>query len=1590
MEPLRFEARGTFRVRPEALWPLVSDTARMNRAVGSPPVVHTIVPVAGGGSRLEGEIRLGGLTLARYVEQPFRWEAPHGFDVVREFLDGPLLRLRAGARLTSVEGGTEVLIYGDFVPRTALGTALVRLLGPRRVKATLRQCQAFERYLLGESDRPYPGLARLSRLPWRDGRPRERRGGDTDALADRGLSREAVELLRRHLAEAPDEDVASMGPFELADAWGLDRHETLSLFLHATAGGLLTMRWDVLCPNCRVSKARAGTLRDLAARAHCDTCNISFDAAFDRSVEVRFSAAPTVRMVSSDEYCVGGPMNTPHVLAQTVVPPGGSERLHCQLGPGPYRVRPRGGQGRLMLGATGATTERRAEDATLRVTVRPASVEPAVVDVAAGPLVLELVNATDREQVVLVEGGLWPDTVVTAATICANQEFRDLFPDETPAPGTRLGIERLAFLAMEASPTAEPSPSRGGGENVGVIAEHRGAVARADGGSFLAAFTAPTDAVAAGLRLQRTHPDARIGVTLGACVAVNVDGRLEYLGRTVDLAGGLARAGRAGELTVSLDACRAAGVMDRLNTAGLGLDDALIRLSDPDEAVPVVRIGPGSGASFDRVGLSLPGPTLLHDWLARRHGPLRFDYHPDSYAGERIDGIVAAYAAALDRIVGFLGRDADSLPPLRIRLLDGAEDARVQGGARLEASVVVTAESPGPAPELVLAPLVLDALLGPGHALGRFWTDGLAGYLAAEGGSAEHAEAPQRVLKLHEEGQLPTLADQVQQRAERDSPVATVVATAFAMHLVRWRGPERLSRLLRASRAGRPEAFRRIYGLPLPAVEGRWLHSLESAEQGSKRAVLGALTDLLPYFRTYWLHLGAILALILLGLLFDLFTPLALSFLVDNVLHRTPLGRDVPFVGAAGDRIAPDQQLPTLFKLLGIMAAMLIVNIFARLEQTRLLALIGEGVTLDLRRRFFEHLQRLPVSYHARTSATDLSQRFFTDIGMVPAALSTGLSLLINGIAMAMFGSTLLSLNLWLGLVAIAGLPFFALAARHGRAAMRQASRERGRRASEIQQALFENLAGQRFLRIWNACAVVRERFEQRLEIHRDLNIRMAMLGQTLARASGLITNVAQLAVLGLGGLLVIVSSGQQLSPGGLMAAYLLLMRLYLPAGSFAGAIQSLEQAADALTRLRKVLDQPAEDEPADAVTLPPLTGALALDDLILVQPNGKAQLRGLSAEIRAGTKVAFVGGTGSGAAGLLTVLPRLDEPTAGRIRWDGVDVCQATRASLRDQVTVLLQDTFVVRATIYDNVRMGRPDAAEADVLEAARTAGLHEAVVGLPNGYDTVVGDRDAVLTTALRQRLGVARALLAGGSVVLMDDATAALETHAQRDLEAALRGPDRARTLIRVTQRLSTIADADCIYVLDDGRIVEHGTHDELVERGGLYVQLLNDEVGDANLGGARQAVRRLSRLAPFAQLPPAVLEGLAKLVLFMVREAGQEIVRQGSTSDELFIIGRGELEVLVRDEQRQERLVNVLGEGDYVGEISFLRGVPRTATLRARTRTELYVLRRLDVDQLLAGLDAGPLTQRSDVLTQIEATAQARLDDTAARLAARSA
>ncbi|MCC7107398.1 MAG: cyclic nucleotide-binding domain-containing protein, partial [Chloroflexi bacterium] len=227
---------------------------------------------------------------------------------------------------------------------------------------------------------------------------------------------------------------------------------------------------------------------------------------------------------------------------------------------------------------------------------------------------------------------------------------------------------------------------------------------------------------------------------------------------------------------------------------------------------------------------------------------------------------------------------------------------------------------------------------------------------------------------------------------------------------------------------------------------------------------------------------------------------------------------------------------------------------------------------------------------------------------------------------------------------------------------------------------------------------------------------------------------------------------------------------------------------------------------------------------------------------------------------------------------------------------------------------------------------------------------------------------------------DDALSAIDVQAQRHLESALRGPGASRTLIKIAQRVSSVADFDRIFVMDNGALVEEGQHTELTDRRGLYTQLVKDELGEGAVSGAFAAVRRLAKQTPFSLLSPEILEEVARLMLYAERGPGDIICRQGSVGDELYFVGKGEVEVLIQHDDGHEQILGFINEGEYFGEISFLRRVPRTATCRAHDNVELHILRRQDFDQLLDRLGA-------DVTAHLDRTAQERLEATRAQLSA---
>jgi ABC-type multidrug transport system fused ATPase/permease subunit len=984
---------------------------------------------------------------------------------------------------------------------------------------------------------------------------------------------------------------------------------------------------------------------------------------------------------------------------------------------------------------------------------------------------------------------------------------------------------------------------------------------------------------------------------------------------------------------------------------------------------------------------------IAEAWQTRVEGPLVFSYQLESYAQENLEAIVGDYQAAFEKACAFLSLAPAAQQPITIRLCQVLTDADGQTAppelveaAADEIRACANSETAEGSATFELTRLLLVRQFGPFDGPNQFWYDGLAGYLAGkQGGSTFHAEAESRMRKLFEAGQLPPLTDLLAVYGLRQSGTGVSTGTAFVGFLVERYGIERFKRLLAALDHTADQLFRRVYGQPLQSLEQIWYRHLETSSVAGSASLLDAVKLLLPYLRLYRLQLSGILVCILIAIAFTAFLPMAIRFLVNNILTRRPLPFTMPGIGEGGMSLAiGEQQVHALLQLLAAMVIMFALFAFSNMRRSSMVASMGEGVTYDLRLRFFNHLQRLPISFHRRTPNQDIQQRFMLDIATISQSLTYGVVPMIHSsLAILIFGVVLFSLNWKLSLIALAGLPIFAFSFQRSRARMRDSARERTRRVTDVAQSLVQTLNAQEKVKLFPGLRdYLTSRFVERLQLLRALVVKITEISSTAASTSMLITNGAQVAVLIVGGMLVIESQGRDLTTGDLMAFYVLLLQLYAPAGQFTASMQYVNQATTSLDRVNGILTQAEDKESPDAGQLGPLQNAIRFEAVSYGRGKGKDVLSDLSLEIPAGQKVAFVGPPGAGKASLMELLPRLFELAGGAILWDGIDLRTASMASLRRQIAVLSQETFIFNATIYDNIRYGRVAADDQEVIEASRLAGLHDFIMTLPGSYDTQINDRDSTFGLVQRQRLGVARALLQDGSVILMDDAVSALDANGQREIEQALRGAT-GKTMVRVAQRIGSVLDADLIYVLDGGQLVEQGRHEELSEAGGLYAQMLKDELGAGAVSGAFQAVRRLARQAPFSSLPPEVLEEVARLMLYAERSPGDVICRQGSVGDELFFIGRGEVQILLEDEDGSERLLSTLHEGEYFGEISFLRRIPRTATVRARTAVELHVLKRQDFDNLLERLGG-------DITAELDRTAQERIELTRARLAAAEA
>jgi ABC-type bacteriocin/lantibiotic exporter with double-glycine peptidase domain len=565
----------------------------------------------------------------------------------------------------------------------------------------------------------------------------------------------------------------------------------------------------------------------------------------------------------------------------------------------------------------------------------------------------------------------------------------------------------------------------------------------------------------------------------------------------------------------------------------------------------------------------------------------------------------------------------------------------------------------------------------------------------------------------------------------------------------------------------------------------------------------GLLRHLAPTLRGQRGRLLELVCYMLLNLSYGVALPLSSKYLVDSVIPaRSPAG---------------------LLVFAGLLLSIFSLNTVVGMRRAFVTALVTQRVSMDLSSRIFAHLQRLSHAFYAERRVGELVARLSGDLLVIERAIAqaVGIALFLT-ITAAVAAAAAIALSLTLGLLLLVVVPIFAAGYLTLRSRLQQASFELQEQSGAAAAAAHEALTAHAEVKAFGAEAWVVGAHRARLTGLARTAVRLTVTGALFETSMVSATTLGQLLVLGVGGYLVMQD---QLTLGTLLAFIGLLSALFQPIAALSNVVESMHKAGGALVRVNKLLDEPVSiaDCPG-AVTLAPLRHELRLEGVTFGYEPRRPVLHDLDLTIPAGARVAIVGPSGSGKTSLLQLLLRFRDVWAGRVLVDGHDVRDVTLRSLRSQTGVVFQDSFVFDASIRDNIALGRPGVSDAEVAAAARAARLDEYVASLPAGFDTVLGERGVRMSGGQRQRLAIARALLRDPGVLLLDEPTSALDTETEREVLSALESAAGGRTVILVTHRLALAATADRIFVLDQGRLVEQGTHAELVGTGGLYRRL----------------------------------------------------------------------------------------------------------------------------------------------------------------------
>ena len=576
---------------------------------------------------------------------------------------------------------------------------------------------------------------------------------------------------------------------------------------------------------------------------------------------------------------------------------------------------------------------------------------------------------------------------------------------------------------------------------------------------------------------------------------------------------------------------------------------------------------------------------------------------------------------------------------------------------------------------------------------------------------------------------------------------------------------------------------------------------------------------ILQYFLPYKARAGFILLCILSTALLGLVPPLLIRAIIDRAI--------------------PDSDMTVLSFLAVAMILSSLVSGLIGVGQNYLSNLIGQGVMYDMRNHLYRHLQSLHLDFFIGVRTGEVISRLNSDVaGIQNVVTGTLVSIVSNAVVLATTMAMVLYLSWPLAIISVLILPLFIIPTRRVGRIRQELTRETQQQRADLTHILQETLSvgGYILMKVFGQEQAEKERFRGKNQEVMRLQIRQALVGRWYFMIMGLFGTLGPALVYWMGGWLVLQDS---MTIGTVVAFVAYLSRLYGPASSLASVHVDVTTSLALFERIFQYLDMAPEiaDAP-NAFPMPRAKGRVEFQSVSFQYRKGSPVLEDVSFTMEPGQTVALVGPSGAGKTTVTLLLPRFYEPTVGRILLDGHDIRDATLESLRKQIGIVLQDTFVYHDTVRENLLYARPDATQEEVEQACRDAQLYDTIMNMPWGFDTIVGERGYRLSGGERQRLAIARVILEDSQLIVLDEATSSLDSISERLIQQALEPLLRERTALVIAHRLSTVLNADLILVINKGIIAERGTHQELMNKGGLYSQLYNAQFRDQELPAPR--------------------------------------------------------------------------------------------------------------------------------------------------------